>query len=66
MTPTHQGNFSEVVMFDQNFKGQVSLSHFGIKGVLRGWDSLCGEKAVAEGNGTSWKSEWSSLAGVWL
>lgn len=36
VTPTHQGNFTEVVVFNQNFEGQVGLSYSGIKGILGG------------------------------
>lgn len=49
MTPNHQGNFTEVVVFSQNCEGQVGLSYFGMKGVLGGWDNLDEEKALGEG-----------------
>lgn len=62
MTPNHQGNFTEVVVFNQNFEGQVGLSYFGIKGILGGWDSLGEEKALGEGKDMFGKV----ISQVWL
>lgn len=48
VTPSNQGNFTEVVMFDQNCEGQLRLSHVGLKNILGRWDSLSEEKALGE------------------
>lgn len=48
VTPNNRGKVTEVVAFDQNFKGQVGLSQVGIKSILCGWDSLSEEKALGD------------------
>lgn len=48
VTPNNRGKVTEVVAFDQNFKGQIGLSQVGIKSILRGWDSLIEEKALGD------------------
>lgn len=37
VTPNNRGKVTEVVAFDQNFKGQVGLSQVGIKSILCEW-----------------------------